>query len=116
MLMLRFLFALFVISASAVKTRKVPGDEVETITDVTFDNSYAEGGEAVTPADLGLARVTRSSCEIVNGTESAELQVTSAHYDEEEELLHLLDAATGKELAKEKDASKVVVRVHALGK
>lgn len=114
--MFTFLFAaLSAIAATRVQKPRVPGAEKFTITDIAFDNSYAEGGEKVTPEDLGLSRVTHSTCELVRGTESEENVASSAHYDEETELLHLRDSKTGKEFTKEKDASKVIVRVLAWG-
>lgn len=114
--LLRFLLALFVVSVASKQTGRPPGSELRTVTDVTFDASYAEGGEKVTPADLGgLSRVDWAECSVIAGSESAELQVAAAKYDEEKELLHLIDVKTGKELAKEKDVSKVVVRVVAYG-
>lgn len=113
--LLRFLLALLVVSVASKQTGRPPGSELRTVTDVTFDASYAEGGETVTPANLGLSRVDWAECSVIAGSESAELQVAAAKYDEEKELLHLIDVKTGKELAKEKDVSKVVVRVVAYG-
>lgn len=85
-----------------------------TVTEVTFDNNYAEGGEAFTPANAGLSSFTHTPiCTLVNGSES-EKWVTGAWYASEK--LHLLDAKTGKELAKETDVSKVKVLVFAFGK
>lgn len=85
-----------------------------TITEVTFDNSYASGGELLTPAELGLATVHDSICTIVTGSESSTLRPTNAYYKEEK--LHLIDSATGKEIEATKDMSKVVVKVFAFGK
>jgi hypothetical protein len=115
MFILNALLALLALTFSRVQAPRVPGAEKRTVTRVTFDNSSAEGGEVVTPADLGLERVVFAQAEVVHGTESAELQVTNADYDIATEKLKLIDAGTGKELAKEKDASKVVVQVVAWG-
>lgn len=115
MFLLRLILGLLAVAVASKQTARPPGAEERTVTDVTFDNSYAEGGEKVTPENLGLTRVEYAECTVIHGTESAELQVASAWYDEEKELLHLVDVGTGKELAKEKDASKVKVRVVAYG-
>lgn len=113
---LKLILSLFALGFATKQTARPPGADEMTVTDVTFDNSYAEGGEKVTPEDLGLTRVVHAESYVIHGTESAELRVAFAHYDEETELLHLFDAATGKELAGTKDASKVKVRVLAWGK
>ncbi len=84
-----------------------------TVTDVTLDNSYAEGGEEVTAAQLNLASVDFAICNILNGSESEEW-VSEAYYSAGK--VHLISAKTGKEVAKEKDMSKVKVRVLAFGK
>jgi hypothetical protein len=83
------------------------------VTDVTLDNSYAEGGEAVSAEQLGLASVDFAICSIVNGSESEEW-VAEAFYKGGK--VHLISAKTGKEVAGTKDMSKVVVRVFAFGK
>lgn len=113
--------ALAAISASRVQKPRVPGAERRTVTEITFDNSYTSGGEAVTPADLGLeTSVTFAVCDLVNGSEgeggAEEVNpVSGASYDPDEELLHLNDAKTGEEIAAEEDMSKVVVQVVAYG-
>lgn len=86
-----------------------------TVTDVTLDSSYAEGGEPVTAVQLGLAVVDHAWCNIKNGPESEEW-VAGAWFTASDMKVHLQNAKTGKELAKEKDMSKVVVRVFAFGK
>lgn len=110
-----FLAALAAIGISRVQAPRVPGAEKRTVTRVTFDNKYPTGGEATTPEDLGLSRVVFAQAEVVHGTESAEKRVTNADYDVANEKLKLFDSATGKELANEADASKVVVQVVAWG-
>lgn len=108
---------LFAFAAIAVKEvqRKVPGGEKRTVNQVTFDNSYPTGGEALSVKELGLRRITFAQCTILNGSESAEKRVTNAVYDITNEKLKLIDSATGKELANAADASKVVVQVVAYG-
>lgn len=90
------------------------GSYFKTRNEVTFDSSYANGGEPLTPAELGLAEVSSSNCEIVAGSESATFRPTNAYYKEEK--LHLIDSATGKEIESTKDMSKVKVVVTAFGK
>jgi hypothetical protein len=108
--------ALSAVTAAVVRTQRVPGAETLTETDITCDNSYAEGGEPVTAAQLGLNRVSAGWCQIKNGSEAEANPVTSAFFDASTMLLHLNSSKTGKEVAKEVDCSKVVVRIFALGK
>lgn len=82
---------------------------------VTFDNSYAEGGEPVTAAELGFRRVVKSSWQLLNGSEEATVRPTNCWYTPSTAKLHLLDSATGKEVAKEKDMSKVKVEGEVFG-
>lgn len=100
------------VSVSTVKEAEVP--RFRTVTDVALDSSYLEGGEVVTFAQLGLASVDRADCFLKNGPESEEW-IGYAFYDPAKELLHLYSVKTGKELVKEKDMSKVVVRIVAYG-
>lgn len=87
----------------------------QTVTEVTFDNSYAEGGEAFTPADAGLSSFDFTPlCFVISGSEAEANPVNTAYYKEEK--LHLIDGKTSKEMAKEKDMSKVKVLVLAAGK
>jgi hypothetical protein len=102
------------LSASTVERARVPGAERRSVTNVTFDSSYAEGGEPLTPSELGLRRVTFATCSIIHGSESSTLRPGSAYYENEK--LHLIDNATGKEVSGTSDMSKVVVQVVAFGK
>jgi hypothetical protein len=95
------------------KKARVPGAERRTVTDVTFDNSYAEGGEPLTAEQLGLNSVDVAVCSLIHGSESTELLAGAAWYSGGK--LHLLDVKTGKEVASTKDMSKVVVQVVAFG-
>jgi hypothetical protein len=90
------------------------GNRFETRSEATCDNSYASGGEPLTPAELGLSEVDASNCDVVAGSESSTLRPTNAFYKEEK--LHLIDSATGKEMEATKDMSKVKVIVTAFGK
>jgi len=87
-----------------------------SVTDVTLDSSYAEGGEPLTAEQLGLASVDYAVCTIKNGSEAEAVPIMGPWYDQAKSLLHLNDAKTQKELVKEKDVSKVVIRVLAFGK
>ena len=92
----------------------LPGAEPRVFADVTFDNSYAEGGEAFTPESVGFSQFSVDPIPaITHGSESEELQACAVYYAEE--ALHILDAATGKEMAKEKDMSHVTARVTCYG-
>lgn len=103
------------VSVTNVKTTRVPGAERTAVKTVTFDNSYAEGGESLTPGELGLTTVDYAVCTITHGSESAELRPASAFYTPSTEKIHLIDSATGKEVAGTKDMSKVTVQVVAFG-
>lgn len=87
-----------------------------TVTDVTLDNSYQENGESLTAAQLGLAAVDFAQCTVKNGSEAEATAVGPCYYDPTKELLVVNDYKSQKPLAKEKDLSKVVVRVLAFGK
>lgn len=104
----------------AVSISTVLGPELprfRTVTDVTFDSSYLEGGESLTAAQLGLASVQRAECYMKNGDEAkeAELFVGNPFYDPEKAVLKLYNLKTGKEVATTKNMEKVVVRVVAHG-
>jgi hypothetical protein len=94
---------------------RIVGNQRETSTVVTMDNSYAEGGEPLTKPQLGLTEVHSARAEIIAGSESSTLRPTNASYVPSEEKLHLIDSATGKEVEATKDMSKVKVRVTARG-
>lgn len=83
------------------------------LSEVTFDSSYASGGEPLTPAELGLTSIDFCNCDIVNGSESSTLRPTNCFYKEEK--LHLIDSATGKEMESTKNMEKVKVQIAAFG-
>lgn len=103
------------VSTAVVRPAQVPGAERVALADVIFDASYAEGGEPLTPAQLGLRTVTFAICQIRNGSESEEF-VAEAWYSPAQQKIHLISGKTGKEVASGKDMSKVNVRVTAWGK
>lgn len=84
--------------------------------EATGDNSYAEGGEALTPAEFGLQSIDHAICIVKTLSEAEATTVGSVWYEPAKALLHVNDYKTQKELAKEKDLSKVVVQVTAFGK
>jgi hypothetical protein len=100
--------------AAIKRKRRVPGTEKKTVTQVTFDNSYAAGGEPLTAAQLGLKKVKEAHCDIVHGSE-AEGIASSAFYDVATGLIHLQNTKTGKEVVAAVDCSHVIVSVTAYG-
>lgn len=100
--------------ALTLKTLKEPRlFRFYTLTEVAFDSSYLEGGEVFTPAQAGLATINMAFCTIINGSEEATVRPTNCYYSEEK--LHLIDSATGKEVASTKNMEKVKVLVFAFG-
>lgn len=85
------------------------------LSEVTFDNSYQSEGEPLTAAQLNLQTVDFCNCDIVAGSESATLRPTNAYYTPSTGKIHLIDSATGKEIASTSDMSKVKVQVAAFG-
>jgi hypothetical protein len=91
----------------------VVGSYRQAVTDVTMDNSYASGGEAVTPKNLGLTVVDYATCHI-QSTSGGGVNVASAGYDPSTALLHVFDE-TPAEVASGADIATTVVRVVARG-
>lgn len=104
------------VTVSKDPTASIPGAERRTITEITFDSSYAEGGEALTAKQLGLRIVEATVCNVIHGSESTELLAIAAFYTPSTSKIHLIDVKTGKEVASTKDMSKVVVQVLAFGR
>lgn len=103
--------------ALTVTSKKAPTNVgFLTVTEVTFDSSYLEGGEAFTPANAGLSSIDAAWCQIIHGDEAktAEMFVSEVWYEGEK--LHALDAKTGLEVASTKNMEKLKVLVFALGK
>lgn len=100
------------VTVTNVQIGRPPGAERRVIKEVTFDNSYAEGGEPLALSEFGLKVLQWSECQMVSGSESEEW-VAFANYDGTK--IHLWSVKTGKEVAKEKDMSKVKVLVIAYG-
>ncbi len=88
------------------------GNMKVAVVEVTFDSSYATGGESLTASDLGLQKVHFAICNIVDvGADT--VNVTNAYYDKTASTVVLIDetpaVVTG-------DVSAVVVQVVAFGK
>lgn len=87
----------------------IPGNTWEAVVKWVGDNSYAENGEPLTLRECGFGPEAvfsyATTLSVQNLTEQAVYRVTNAFYDGSK--VHLYDNATGKELAKEKDASKI---------
>lgn len=101
------------VSASRVTVGGVAANTIEgrksTVTDVTFDSSYPTGGEAITPADLGMSNVIDATCEV----RAKGATVTNVYYDRTN--AKLVANAAAAEVANTTDLSTVVVRVRAIG-
>lgn len=115
--MFSFLFSLFAalaaITAERVQTPRPPGAEKRTVTDVTLSDEYVEGGEALTPADLGLKKVRFAHCTLKDPGE-ATANIAQIHYDPAEERLQVFDETPG-EVASEGVTKAAVVQVIAFG-
>lgn len=81
------------------------GNLRRNIMDITFDSSYATGGESLTPAMLGLVRVDKFNAQEVGGR--------TFPYDRSTQKLQAYASTT--EVANTTDLSAVTVRVEALG-
>jgi len=89
---------------------RIVGNQKETVYDVTMDNSYAEGGETVTPANLGLNSIERSTWSIQKVSGSVNVAAASRY----EEKLHLFDE-TPAEVAGAANVEGMVLRAVARG-
>lgn len=103
------------VSVKNVSTPKPPGAERRVVCEVTFDSSYQSEGEPLTAEQLGLKFVKWANCLIINGSEEATVRPTNAYYTPATGKIHLIDSATGKEVASTKNMEKVVVQVEAFG-
>lgn len=89
----------------------IEGKDWVQLVEWTGDNSYAENGEPFTLQEAGFGKEATFkyaiTCWVKNLSEQATYRPEEAWYDGEK--VHFVDGATGKELAKEKDLSKVKV-------
>lgn len=104
--------------ATVTRTREpfVPGNDWRAIVTWVGDNSYANGGEALTLRECGFGPEAVFShaniLSVKNATEQGVFRPDNATYDGEK--VHLWDSVTGKELAAEKDVSKVTVVIEVV--
>src|ERR1700684_2135356 len=104
------------VTVTKAKSRPVPGKQRTSVCQVTFDSSYQENGEPLTLKELGYRRLTRNPiCTIVNGSESSTLRPPNCWYSRTEEKIHLIDSATGKEVASAANCEKVKVELYIQG-
>lgn len=100
--------------ATVTKVREpyVPGNDWRAIVTWVGDNSYAEGGEALTLRECGFGPEAvfshANTLFVQNLTEQAVFRPTTARFDGTK--VRVFDDVTGKELAKEKDISKLTVQ------
>lgn len=89
----------------------VPGNDWRAVVIWKGDASYANGGEALTLRECGFGPEAvfshANTLWVKNLTEQAVFRPTTAQFDGSK--VHLFDDVTGKELAAEKDVSKVEV-------
>lgn len=103
------------LTLTTLQTPQSIGSTFRSVTQAVFDNSYAEGGEAFTPANAGLAAFDHApQCQVINGSEAEANPVDTSYHGSEK--LHLIDGKTSKEMAATKNMEKVKVIVTAFGK
>lgn len=85
----------------------VSGDRREAIFDVTFDNSYPTGGEAITPRDFGLTSLDYIDSNQAPGGKSVS-------WDPVNKKLLVFSGAT--EATNASDQSTLTIRLHATGR
>jgi hypothetical protein len=103
------------VTTVTLETQHVPGNQRETITEVTFPESSTEGGEALTIKTLGLSKIAYPpQVWITNGSETEEY-VGFVTYSRSEEKIKPWSVKTGKLVVKEKNLSKLKCIVKAVG-
>jgi len=103
------------VSTKIIDGPRIPGSRRQVVAEVTLDSSYLEGGEPLTPAELGLKSVSWAHCAVLNGSESEAVEVGWAKYNISKELLELFNYKTQKQIASTKNVEKVIVQVVAYG-
>lgn len=103
------------VSTTISKTAKVPGSQRRTVSTVTLDSSYAENGEPLTAAELGLSSVDYAHCQLLTGSEAEAVDVGWANYNVEKSLLEVYEGKSQKQMAATKNLEKVKVQVIAFG-
>ena len=94
---------------------EVPGNRKQVIGTVTFDSSYATGGEAVTLTQLGLTRLDWLTVNTTDGHVPAWDGSTSTPKVKLFWVDTTTDGAPLAEVPSTTDVSAVVVRFHAVG-
>lgn len=102
-------------SVSVTWGPEVPGNRKQVLGTVTFDSSYATGGEAVSLADLGLSRLDWLSASTTDGYVPAWDGSASAPKIKLFWVDTTTDGAPLAEVPSTTDVSAVVVRFHAIG-
>ena len=102
------------VTVAFLEQQHVPGNQRETVTEVTFPESSTEGGEPLTATQLGLARVSYANCPIINGSETEEY-VGFVSYTPSTALIKPWSVKSGKVVAKEKNLAKLKCLVRAVG-
>lgn len=106
------------VSTTINDTARVPGSRRQTVSTVTLDNSYLEGGEPVTAAELGLTRIDWGLAQLLTGSESETVEVGFVSFVKKTDTTAVIEAysyKSQKPIAKEKDLSKCKVLVWAMG-
>lgn len=104
------------LTISNVLKPTVIGNKRLSIKEVTFDSSYAEGGESFTPAKAGLKKIDAAWAVVTHGDEAKSETVEPASVYYASEKLHVIDSESGKELAKEKNLEKFKCLVFSIGR
>ena len=101
------------VSITETPSSTVFGNKRVSVAEVTFDNSYPTGGEALTATDLGLTSVDFAITTVVSAT-GAGVNVANAFYEVDSDVVLVYDE-TPAQVANASDLSNVVVQVVAFG-
>jgi hypothetical protein len=94
---------------------RVRGNKKETVTNVTCSEKYVEGGEVLTPANLGFTqKVDSAICTVKTLGAGSTVNLATVFYDPSTEKLILRDE-TPAEVASEAEIKKPVIQVTAVG-
>lgn len=94
---------------------RIVGSQKEVVKNVTCSTKYVEGGEVLTPANLGLNYVEPGStvCNLKDDGEGT-VNIANAFYDATTGKLVLRDETPG-EVASEAEIKKPIIQVRARG-
>jgi hypothetical protein len=95
---------------------RIVGNKKETVTNVTCSEKYVEGGEVVTPKNLGLSQKVEPGaiCTIKTLGSGSTVNLASVSYNPATEKLILRDE-TPAEVASEAEIKKPVIQITAQG-